>query len=131
MKYNYPAIFHLAEEGGYWVEFPDLPGCITEGDTFEEAYEMAQQVLSEYLIAFENDDITFNPPTSINKIKLEKNCIVNLISTNTINYRKEVNNTSVKKTLTIPGWLNEIAVKKNVNFSKLLQRALKNELEIN
>lgn len=131
MKYNYPAIFHLAEEGGYWVEFPDLSGCITEGDTFEEAYEMAQQALSEYLIAFENENITFNLPTSINKIKLKKNCIINLISVDTINYRKEVNKTSTKKTLTIPSWLNELAIKRNVNFSKVLQQALKNELEIN
>ena len=41
----YPAVFHKAEEGGYWVEFPDLPGCVTEADTLEEAVVMAGDAL--------------------------------------------------------------------------------------
>ena len=44
-QYFYPAIFHTAEEGGFWVSFPDLPECLTEGDTIDEAYEMAVEAL--------------------------------------------------------------------------------------
>lgn len=49
MKKIYPAIFHVEENGGYWVSFPDLEGCFTQGDTLEEAYSMAKEVLALHL----------------------------------------------------------------------------------
>ncbi len=72
----YPAIFHKTEEGGYWVEFPDLPGCLTEGETLEEAYAMAGDVLFVYT----DVEQQLNQPSDITLIKLtDKNDFVSLI----------------------------------------------------
>lgn len=130
MKYIYPAVFHIAEEGGYWVDFPDLEGCFTEGDTFIEAYKMAEEAMSEYIISCENDKVELKKASDIESIDTEQGDIINLISADTVKYRKEISDKTVKKTLTIPAWLNEMALNKNLNFSKVLQKALKIELEI-
>lgn len=131
MNYIFPAIFHVAEEGGYWVDFPDLDGCFTEGNSFIEAYNMAKEALSEYLINCENEKESINFPSQVEDIILENGDKVNLINVDTILYRKEVlENKSIKKTLTIPAWLNELALSKNLNFSKTLQKALKIELGV-
>ena len=56
MKIEYPLKIHKAEEGGYWAEFPDLPGCITEGDSEEEVLSMAKDALSGWLaVRFERN----------------------------------------------------------------------------
>lgn len=72
----YPAIFHKAEEGGYWVEFPDLPGCVTEGDTVEEALNMAGDALFVWLDA--NGDVS-PEPTDGATIKTQEGDFVSLV----------------------------------------------------
>lgn len=70
----YPAIFHVAEEGGYWVEFPDLPGCLTQGETLEEAYKMAKEALALWL-----DDAQEVTPSALENIVTEGNDRVMLV----------------------------------------------------
>ena len=121
-KHLYPSIFH-EENGGFWVEFPSLDGCVTQGDTFEEAYEMATEALGLYL---ETDAGIFNypEPIKINKSNVDENSYIVMIEFDEVEYLKKTNNQSVKKTLTIPKWLDVLAVRKNVNFSQTLQNAL-------
>ena len=120
-KYFYPAVFH-EEDGGYWVEFPELPGCVTQGDTFEEAYEMAAEALGLYL---EMENGFKYPDTSkINMAELDKNSCIVMVEFDEIEYLKKMNDRSVKKTLTIPKWLDILATRKNINFSQTLQNAL-------
>lgn len=71
----YPAIFHMAEEGGYWVSFPDLDGCITEGKTLEEASIMAKEALELYIDGMKD----LPKPTKIQNIKVEKGAVVMLV----------------------------------------------------
>ena len=123
----YPAIF-LKEDIGYSVTFPDLDGCFTEGNTLEEAIEMAQEALGLYLVSLEERDISVPLPSDISVIKCSKNEFVSLISTSVEKYRRK--NKAIKKTLTIPQWLNEEAELKHLNFSSVLQKALKEELQI-
>ncbi|MBR4163712.1 MAG: type II toxin-antitoxin system HicB family antitoxin [Solobacterium sp.] len=129
----YPAVFHASENSkGYWVEFPDLPGCFTEGKTDEEAVEMAKEALSLYLDSSdENFDFIISKPSSLKDIQLLfPDEIIMLIEGNPEYYSRKYNTKAVKKTLTIPQWLNDLAIKKNINFSQVLQEALIAKLEL-
>lgn len=122
----YPAIF-LKEDVGFSVSFPDLDGCFTQGDTLEEAIEMAQEALGLYLVALEEGHTPFPAASEPRTIKCNDDEFVTLISTQIEKYRR---NKSVKKTLTIPQWLNDQAELNHINFSSVLQAALKKELQI-
>ena len=122
----FPAIFTF--DGKYYnVDFIDLKGCSTFGDSIQNAYSMAQDAMGLYL-----DDLTnFPQPTlDISNISLKANQFVSFISIDMDEYRKKFNNKSIKKTLTIPEWLNYLSEKNNINFSQVLQEALKEKLGI-
>lgn len=126
----YPAVFHQTEtnEIGYWVEFPDLPGCFTQGDTLEEAYQYAQEALGLYLD--NKDKESFNNPSSVKNLQqLFPNETIMLVGYNSLEYAKKYKIKSIKKTLSIPEWLNDEALENNINFSQVLQEALINKLE--
>ena len=122
----FPAIFTF--DGKYYnVDFIDLKGCSTFGDSIQDAYLMAQDAMGLYL-----DDLTnFPKPTlDLSNFILEKNQFISFVSIDMEDYRKKINNKSIKKTLTIPEWLNYLSEKNNINFSQVLQEALKEKLGI-
>lgn len=127
MKYIYPAKF-IIQDNGYTVDFLDF-NCTTEGDNLEEAIEMAKEAMGFYLEDLSNIDIP-KPTLSFNNIKLGQNEFISLIELDIDEYRKKYDNKAVKKTLTIPNWLNKKAEFNNLNFSQILQNALKKELHI-
>ena len=121
-KYAYPAVFEK-EETGYFVNFPDIQPCYTEGRTLEEAVIMANDVLKSRIeVAFERHE-TLSEPSDIDTLKGDK---VMLIVAD-VEDMKSLNR-FVKKTLSIPRWLNEAAEKAHINFSRTLQEALKERL---
>ena len=126
-NYFYPALFHIAEEGGFWISFPDIPECLTQGENMTEAYKMAVEALG---LALEDRIKENNVPiaTEINKLRQEKNTFPVIVEFDLLEYRKKHNSKSVKKTLSIPEWLNEEAIAKGINFSQVLQDALKTQL---
>lgn len=126
-KRFYPAVFRQ-EPDGYSVSFPDLDGCFTEGDTLDEAYAMAIEAIGLYLQMSEG---TFRFPAASNPkdISLSKDEFVVLIEFDETEYLKRHDTRSVKKTLTIPSWLNTRAEEAGINFSQTLQEALKNQLD--
>ena len=129
-KYVYPAVFTPEEEGKYSVFFPDLEGCYTCGDNLQDAIAMAEDVLAFYLY---DEETTQNKiPEASNLSEIEKNDeeFVNYIACDTIEYAKMHNNRAIKKTLTIPEWLNEAATRAGVNYSQVLQEALMTKLNI-
>lgn len=128
-KYVYPAIF-LKEEVGYSVRFPDIAGCNTQGETLSDAIEKAEDALNLILYTFEEEGLPINPPSDIRTLTLEQNEISSLVACDTLEYRKFFDNKAVKKTLTIPSWLNTMSERANVNFSSVLQEALMNKLNI-
>ncbi|MCO8897527.1 type II toxin-antitoxin system HicB family antitoxin, partial [Clostridioides difficile] len=105
-------------------------GCYTCGDTTEEALKMSKEALGLHLYGMEEDDDIIPDATTIDNLNLEKNQIPTLIEIYMPVHRKAIENYSVKKTLTIPQWLNREAEKHKVNFSQILQEALKNHLNI-
>ena len=123
MKYVYPALFESAEEGGFNVSFPDIPGCFTCADSMPEAISMAEDALSMMLASYEDDGTAIPASCPIEKIK-QRNEIVSYVLADTDEWRKKFDNRAVKKTLSIPSWLNKKAEKAGVNFSQVLKDAL-------
>lgn len=131
----YPACF-FHEEDGYSVVFPDLNWLATQGDTFEEAMEMAIDCLAGYLHTCQIDGDAVPSPSRISDIDPKAvareldpeapmcEAIVNMVSVDVAAYAKQHFEKSVRKTLTIPAWLNTAALEMNINFSQVLQEAL-------
>lgn len=128
-KLFYPAIFHKAEEGGFWISFPDLPECFTEGDDMKQAYEMAVEALGLALVNRKEEREEIPMPSEIDKIQNEEGIFV-VIELDMQEYLRKHNAKAVKKTLSIPQWLNEEATAMGINFSQVLQEALMNKLNI-
>ena len=123
-KLFYPALFHKAEEGGFWVSFPDIPECLTQGDDMTQAYEMAVDALGMALTSREKEHQpvpTVSDPTTITP---EPDSFLVVIEFDMLAYKKRTNSRAVKKTLSIPEWLNEAAIDMDLNFSQILQEAL-------
>ena len=128
-KYAYPAIF-TKEENGYSVAFPDIEGCFTSGATLPEAMELAEDALCLMLYDREEDGEPIPPPCDLRDLQARTGELVSLVHCDTLFYRKFFNKRSVKKTLTLPAWLNTMAERQGVNFSLVLQSALKRELDL-
>lgn len=127
-KYSFPAIFTPEEHGAYSITFPDLEGCYTCGDSLADGIMMAEDVLSFTLYDYETSGKDIPSPSTPQTINLQNGEFVNYIACDTLAYRKRFANTAVKKTLTIPSWLNEEATALGINFSQVLQEALLNKI---
>ena len=137
----YPAIFFTEESGGYSVVFPDLNHLATFGDDMQEAMEMAVDCLAGYIHSEKRDGHELPPPSPVEAVTPQSEDIdendpdiarlfVSLVSVDAEEYAKAHFNKAVKKTLSIPQWLNDAAMERKVNFSKVLQNALMQELNI-
>lgn len=122
-KLYYPAIFS-PEEVGYCVTVPDLAGCVTQGDTLEDAMEMVRDAVGLWLDASAEIPVASNPAT----LTVPGGGFVALVEFDPLAYQKKHNNRAVKKTLSIPAWLNAIAEDAHLNFSRVLQEALQEKL---
>ncbi len=135
----YPACF-IKEEEGYSVIFPDLKGLATCGASLDEALAMAVDCLAGYLYWLKQDGENApeaSPISEIDSFTIAKeldveNCetFVNIVTVDVAEYAKTHFEKSVKKTLTIPAWLNTAALEQNINFSQVLQEALKEKLHV-
>ena len=124
MLFVYPAIFHK-EDDSYWVEFPDLEGCHTYGSSIDETMEAAQEALAAYLLTLLEQEKVIAVPSDISAIHVDDG-FSSLVSCD-INQYKDTK--AVKKTLTIPSWLNDRAVSMGINFSQVLQEALLSKIQ--
>ena len=132
----YPACFYKEKNGQYSVIFPDLDHLSTFGDDLQDAMEMAVDCLAGYIYDLKQSKSEL--PTSSDPADIDINAeydeyesaFVNLVSVDVEDYAKKHFEKSVKKTLTIPAWLNDLAIKNNVNFSQTLQNALKAKLGV-
>ena len=126
MKLVYPAIFISYEDGtgGYAVEFPDLPGCVTGGDDMAEAVLMAEDAASGWILTELEDGNKVPEATPIESIKTEANQFASIIVLDMDAYAAKYGKNAVKKTLTIPAWLNTFVEENGISCSKVLQEAL-------
>jgi predicted RNase H-like HicB family nuclease len=127
--YIYPAVLAYAEDG-ISIEFPDLPGCLPCAHTTEEAAKNAREAMGLHLWSLERDGDAIPEPTPVNKLMLGENEIPLLVEAFMPAVRERLNTRVVKKTLTIPQWLNAEAEAVGVNFSQVLQKGLKEYLHV-
>ena len=131
--YVYPAVLTFEEGYEIAVTFPDLPGCATSGETEKEALYMAKEALGLHLFGMEQDADEIPSPSAFKDIQktLDANECVVLVEVFMPAIRMSQENKSVNRTVTLPAWLNARALECGVNFSAVLQDALKNQLNIN
>ncbi len=128
--YVFPAFFRRVGTGGFSIDFPDLPGCVSTGDTVEEAMTMARESLSLHLYGFVEDNEPIPAATDLLALKPERDAFLTLVEGRPDMVRDIIRNKAVKKTLTIPYWLNEEAERMHINFSQVLQEALNERLGV-
>lgn len=125
--YEFPAFFYF-DEDGISIEFPDLPGCLPCAQTTEEAFRNAKEALGLHLFGMEQDGDAIPNPTSVKDLRPQAGAAVAMVEVFMPSVRDRINNKVVKKTLTLPAWLNREAEGANVNFSLVLQEGLKRYL---
>lgn len=140
MRSAYPVVFYPAEEGGYVVATPDIDSCWTQGDDLPEAMEMAKDAIEGMLVYYEDEGKEIPKPSTMEDAKkiaasydmefVTENPIFSYVAINTDEWRRNNNDKSVRKNVTIPEWLNKKAEKANVNFSQILQNALMQYLDL-
>lgn len=125
--YAYPAFFYY-DEDGISIEFPDFPGCLPCAATSEEAFKNAKEALGLHLFGMEQDGDPIPAPSPVATLHPEDGGVVAMVEVFMPAIRDRINNKAVKKTLTIPAWLNREAEAAGANFSLILQDGLKNYL---
>lgn len=121
--YVYPAIFHLnSDDGSYTITFPDLPGCISEGKSLENALYMAQDALRVWLQYTLDEKGPVPEPSAMGQVETAPGEFVNLV-------RASVrDNRAVRRTVSIPKWMDEQVAAAGISLSRVLQDALKDRL---
>ena len=124
-KLYYPVLFH-PEETGFSITVPDLDGCFTQGDTLEDALNAVQDAIGLYL-----DGMPELPPASApGSVRAQGSDFMMVVAFDPLAYKRRHDTKAVKKTLTVPSWLNEAAEAAHINFSSVLQSGLKKQLNI-
>ncbi|MCD8175305.1 MAG: type II toxin-antitoxin system HicB family antitoxin [Phascolarctobacterium sp.] len=134
MLYTYPACFYEEKRGGYSVIFPDLNHLATKGDDLNDAMNMAIDCLAGYIYTAKREWERFPAPSDMASIDVNdeyddyKMAFINMVPVDVEEYAKVHFEKSVEKTLTITKWINDAAVAANINFSNVLQEALRQKL---
>lgn len=124
MDYIYPAIFEQNNDGSYTIIFPDLPGCISEGKSLANAIDMAQSALTQWIEYLLEEKENIPDPSQTKKLNILDNQFVNFV-------RADIrDNRAVRRTVSIPGWLDTKANDAGISLSKILQDALKTRLGV-
>lgn len=129
MKVVYPVILEAEADGTYLVHVPDFD-CDTQGESLADALDMAQDLISALAASYQDDGEELPVMSGLEEVEVASNEMKTLVAADLSQYRAKLDNRSVKKTLTIPSWLNVEAEAAHVNFSAVLQEALKERLHI-
>ena len=127
--YSFPAIITV-DNDGVAIEFPDFPGCCPCASDINEAFTNAREALQLHIYCMEEDEEEIPEPTDVMDIKFEKGQVIAMIEAWMPPFREKMLNKATNKTVTIPRWLDILAKKEKVNYSHLLQDALKQYLGI-
>lgn len=130
MKRVYPAIFEREESGLFAIEFPDIPQCYTSGENEEDGFLMAEDVLNIWLYELEKKGEPLPAPSRVEDITKPASGFVTMIIGDTEVYKRREKGKAVKKTVSVPQWLAEQGEAAGLNFSRVLQEGIKQELHI-
>lgn len=126
MKLTYPACFYPDEErkGAYAVVVPDLPGCVSGGNSLAEAILMGIDAASGWVLDELEDGKEAPPASPLESIIPDSGGFVSFLVLDMDAYAEKYGEKAVRKNLTIPAWLNTFAEKNHINFSQVLQDSL-------
>lgn len=124
-KYVFPAILTPEENGAYSVRFPDISGCYTSGENLADALFMAEDALALMLYDLEEEKKTIPVPSEEKSIQLNDGEFSTLVACDTLKYQRMHNKKAVKRTISLPAWLNDAAMERGLNFSQVLQDSLR------
>jgi len=130
MRYVYPIVLKPKSNGGFLATVPDVPGCVTSGETLEDTVLMIRDALSGCLSVLEDEKENINKPTSPTELHLEEGTFVALVDVDTTKYRQENDNRSIRRNVSLPAWLNAKAEQNRINCSQVLQEALREKLGV-
>ena len=132
MKLAYPAIFIPFDDGddGYTVEFPDLPGCVTEGNSMADALFMAEDAASGWVLTVLEDGEELPKASDMRMHKAPEGGFVSVVGLDMDAYAEKYGQKAVKKTLTIPAWMNTYVEANDISCSKVLQDAISAKLKM-
>ncbi len=123
-EYVYPAIFHSNEDGSYTITYPDLPGCISEGKSLGNAIYMAQSALTQWIEYLTDKKQSIPLTSSFENIEITQEEFINLI-------RVDIKDShAVKRTVSIPKWMDDKVIESGLSLSRVLQDALKEKLNV-
>ncbi len=125
--YKFIAVFNYYEDG-ISITFPDLDGCVSHAGNDDEALSMAKEVLMLHLYGMEEENMDIPSPSPLSKISTEENELAVLVDVFMPPFREKQRKRFVKKTLSIPAWINAEAEHAGINFSQVLQNALVQQL---
>lgn len=123
-KLTYLAVMEPSSDGGYAVFFPDFPGCISYGETFENARKMAAEALGLHVYSMECDGEELPEASKILNPEETQGCLVSPVTVFPDLVKNEMDNKRVKTNITLPAWLKRVAEEQRVNYSRLLETAL-------
>ena len=130
MQYIYTALFTPIEDGsGYYAKVPDLPGCITTGNSLSDAIYQITDAMNAWLVVAEDEGDPIAPPTPQDQLCPDSGTICSLISADTIEYRAQTDTRAVRKNVSLPSWMVRLADKRGINCSQVLQDALRSLLD--
>jgi predicted RNase H-like HicB family nuclease len=130
MLYIYTATFTPIEDGsGYYARVPDLPGCITTGKDIADAINQITDAMNAWLVVAEDENLPIAQPTPQDKLPAESGTVFSLITADTIDYRARTDTHSVRKNVSLPGWMVNLADKRGINCSQVLQDSLRTLLD--
>ena len=120
MEYIYPAVFHPNNNGSFTIIFPDLPGCISEGKSLGNALYMAEDALKQWASVMEEMGETIPAASPLSDVEVEGGEFVSLARAETKDSR------AVRRTVSVPRWMDDEATKRGISYSRVLQDALSN-----
>ena len=130
MQYIYTALFTPIEDGsGYYAKVPDLPGCITTGNSLSDAIEQITDAMNGWLVVAEDEGEPIAQPTQQEQLHVDAGTLCSLISADTIEYRAQTDTRAVRKNVSLPSWMARLADKRGINCSQVLQDALRSLLD--
>lgn len=131
MKYIYSAVFTPNEDGSkYYARVPDLPGCITTGHDLQDAIEQITDAVSGWLVVAEDEGLSIPAASAQTELEHQERDVFSLIQVDTIAYRALTDTRAVRKNVSLPAWMSDLADKRGINCSQVLQEGLRARLEV-
>lgn len=131
MKYIYSAVFTPIDDGsGFYARIPDLPGCITTGKDLHDAIAQITDAASGWLVVAEDEGLPIPEATGQAGLDCEADCLLSIIQIDTIAYRAQTDNRAVRKNVSLPAWMANLADQRGINCSQVLQEGLLTRLNM-